>query len=328
MKKINAEKAVEFSHAPQRVRRSFASVAIAVILAATIAGTALAATGIIDFGRFYNSIFSNPDASQYIAAPEASPDIAAGNTITVIGSGGDLTIEPVAGFVGGEWNLYIQLKLTALDGIPLPETLFILDGDYIINVGDATTTKVDERTAIISFRTHSGRKNDQNETISVKFDAVSSVPYRIDNNGNPDSAPTVMPGSFDDAITYYGNWEVMVSANNVIDTRFVDGSFEGRDATIRIEATVVEIQVFSNENAPYLIGPDGWIDYRHDPEGTIRITLADGRVIEEAGVESSCDVGGDGSGMASYWRSIEFVNPADVISVELYGVTVFSTFGE
>jgi hypothetical protein len=301
-----------------------------VLLAAAIAAltlalsfTALAVTGVIDFGRFYNSIFSNPASSPYIAVPEASTDATTENTITVIGSSDDLTIEPVAGFVGGEWNLYIQLKLIAHNDVTFSDTLYIFDGDYMINLGDTTVTRIDERTAIISFRTHDGRRDSENGTIGVKFDAVSSVPYRITKDGNPDSASTVsMPVSSSDTTTYYGDWEVVVSANNVIDTRFVDGSFERRAATVRIEPTVVEIQVFSSEAAPYLFNSDGRIDYRYDPEGKIRITLTDGRVIEEARIESICDVGGDGSGMASYWCSIEFVNPADVFSVELFGETV------
>jgi hypothetical protein len=258
--------------------------------------------------------------------------------ISVIGSSNDLSIEPIAGFIGGEWNLYIQLKISALNDAPIPETLYILDGDFPINLGDTTISKVDERTAIVSFLTHSGRRDSQSETINVKFNAVSSAPYRIDNSGNPDSTPVVgLPASFEDAFTFYGDWEVLVSTNSLIENRFVEGSFEGRNATVRIESTVIEIQVFGNEDAPFLVDASGWINYRYNPEGTMKITLSDGRVIEESRVEVSAGAGSDNDavdehgnrvyGMVSYWCNIEFVNPADVISVELYGEPIVRPSG-
>ena len=312
-------------YTPRRFTRRLAPIAAVIVLSIVLATAALAVSGVIDFGRFYNSIFSNPEASSYISTDEM---------ISVIGNSNDLSIEPIAGFIGGEWNIYIQLKLTSQSDVPLPETLYILDGDFPINLGETTITKLDERTAIVSFRTHNGRKDSQTETISVKFNAVSSVPYRIDNAGNPDSAPIVgIPGSLENAITYYGDWEVLVSANSLIETRFVEGSFEGRNATVRIEPTEIEIQVFGNEYAPFVVDSSGWINYRFDPEGTIRITLADGRVIEESGVQVSAGAGSNNDavdehgnrdyGMASYWCDIEFANPADVISVELYGEPIF-----
>ena len=306
--------------------KSFMPIAAVIAICVILCGTALAAAGIIDFGKFYNSIFSNPEASQYVSTEDM---------ISVSGSGEDLIIEPIAGFIGGEWNLYIQLKLTVQNDVPLPEMLYILNGDQLVNLGDVAITKVDERTAVVSFRTHDGRRNSQSDTISLKFDAVSSAPYVIENTGNVDSAPIVgMAGTFEDTITYFGDWEVTVSADNQIETRFVEGSFEGRNATVRIEATVVEIQVHGNEEAPYLVDSSGRITYRFDPEGTIRITLANGRIIEESRVELSVDAGSNNDavdehgnrdyGMASYWCSIEFVNPEDVICVELYGEQIVS----
>ena len=325
MSRINNPATTADKYTPRRFARRLAPIAAVIVLSIVLATAALAVSGVIDFGGFYNSIFSNPEASPYISTE---------NMISVIGNGGDLNIEPIAGFIGGEWNLFIQLKLTAKSDVPLPETLYILDGDFPVSIGETTITKLDERTAIISFRTHSGRRDSQSEMISVKFNAVSSVPYRIDNAGNPDSAPIAgMPGSFENAITYYGDWEVLVSANSLIETRYVEGSFEGRSATVRIESTAVEIQVFGNEYAPYLVDSSGWINYRYDPEGTIKITLSDGRVIEESRVEVSAGASSNNDGVdengnrtygiASYWCSIEFVNPADVISVELYGEPIF-----
>ena len=301
-------------------------IAAVAVLALAFSVTALAATGFIDFGKFYNSIFSNPEASPYISTNDM---------ISINGNSDDLSIEPIAGFIGGEWNLYIQLKLTALNDVPIPETLYILDGDFPINLGATTITAVDEKTAIISFRTHSGRRDSQTETISVRFDAVSSVPHRIDNTGNQDTAPIVgMPDSMKDAFTYYGDWEVLVSTNSQIGTRFIEGSFEGRSATVRIESTVIEIQVFGSADAPFLVDSSGWINYRYDPDGTMKITLADGRVIEESRVEVSAGAGSNNDavdeqgnrvyGLASYWCNIEFLNPAEVISVELYGESIFS----
>jgi hypothetical protein len=329
MSKIHSTAVTASTYVPRRPTRRFAVVAIAAILALSLATTALAVSGVIDFGRFYNSIFSNPKASPYVSTEDM---------ISIIGSSDDLSIEPIAGFVGGEWNLYIQLKLTALSDTPIPEKLYILDGDFPINLGDTTISKVDGRTAIVSFRTHSGRRDSQSETISVKFNAISSTPYRIDNTGNPDNALVVgIPDSSEDALTYYGDWEVLLSANNTIETRFVKGSFDGRDATVRVEPTVIEIQVFGNEDAPYLVDSSGSINYRFDPEGTIKITLADGRVIEESRVEVDVGAGSNNDavdehgnkvyGMASYWCSIEFVNPAYVVSVELFGESVVRPTG-
>jgi hypothetical protein len=308
--------------------KSFLTIAAVITVLAALCGTALAAAGIIDFGKFYNSIFSNPDASPYVSTNDM---------ISISGGGDDLLIEPIAGFIAGEGNLYIQLKLTALNDIPLPETLYILNGNHVINLGDVVISKVDERTAIISFRTHDGRRDSESEMISLKFDAVSSVPMRIDNNGEPDSAPIVSiceSDSLENAITYSGQWEVLVSSNSIIETRYVDGNFEEREARVRIEATVVEIQVFGNEYAPFLVDSSGSINYRFDSKGTIRITLVDGRVIENSMVESEAGAGSNNDavdehgnrdyGMASYWCSIEFINPADVIGIELFGEQVFS----
>gem|GEM_PF-7133588 len=310
--------------------KSFAGIAAIVAIFALLCGTVLAATGIIDFGRFYGSIFSNPEASPYISTEDM---------ISVIGSSEDLTIEPIAGFIGGEWNLYIQLKLTAKNNVPFPETLYILNGNQLVSIGDVVITEIDESTAIISFRTHDGRRNGNAETMRVIFNAVSSSPYAFDSSGNVETAPIIgADGTYEYAITYFGDWEVLVSANNLIETRFVEGSFEGRNATVRIEATTVEIQVFGNKDAPYLVDSSGWINYRYDPEGTMKITLADGRVIEETRISVSAGVGSNKNavdehgnrvyGMASYsCISIEFMNPADVISVELYGEQIFSPSG-
>ena len=297
--------------------KSFMPIAAVITICVILCGTALAANGIIDFGRFYNSIFSNPEAEPYVSTEDM---------ISIIGNSDDLVIEPIAGFIDGDWKLYIQLKLTVQNGVPLPEALYILDGDHLINLGEVAITKVDERMAIISFRALNGRGNDRSEAISVKFDAISSEQY-------------VIVGTSEDTITYFGDWEILISADNVIETRFVEGNFEGRSALVRIEATVVEVQVFGGEDSPYLTDSSGRINYSYDPEGTIKITLADGRVIEESMVESFADAVGNGNndtfdehgnriyGMASYWCRLEFVNPADVISVELFGEPVFGPSG-
>jgi hypothetical protein len=308
MSRIQNSAGVADANVPRHSPRRFAVVAIAAILILSLATTALAVSGIIDFGRFYNSIFLNPEASPYVSTDKL---------ISIVGGSDELLIEPLAGFIGGEWNLYIQLKLTALNDVPLPEALYILDGDSPVNIGDTVITKMDERTAIISFRTHSGRSDSQSETISLTFNAVSSVPYRIDNTGNPDTAPIVgMPGSFEDAFTYFGDWEVLVSANSLIDTKFIEGSFEGHNATVRVEATVIEFQIFA--------------DYYNNPfpfdimeEDKVTILLSDGLSIHPKLQGTMYD-----SEMAAIWYAIDFINPADVIGIEFCGVTLYSQVSE
>jgi len=292
-------------------------VAAIAVLTITFSVTALATTGIIDFGGFYNSIFSNPEASPYVSSEDM---------ISVNGSGDDLIIEPIAGFIAGDENLYIQLKLTILNNMPTPEAISILNGDYPINLADTTVVKVDENTVIISFKTHSGHWDNQTEMMSVRFNAISSVPPWAYYTENFDSTK--------DTFTYFGDWEVLVSTNSRVEPRHVEGSFEEREAKVRIEATLIEIQVFGNEEAPFIADSTGWIDYRHDLDGTIKITLHDGRIIEESMIASSVGAGSDYSfvedngnrnyGMASYWCDIEFIYPADVIGIELFGVPVIN----
>lgn len=352
------------------VRRNLARrvllAATVTVLALTASITALAATGVIDFAGFYNrvynSIFSNPEASPYTISGVAQVGahsgaehtlgiVITGEGIDVPGSGGTLTVEPVAAFISqGDWeryffDLYIRLKLTSVDKLHIPNSpdeLYIHQKytneygthDTLLNsYGFGEITYIDDYSAFVSFRTHAFADNitfDKNAgTIAFYINAFSSehdlytYPEFGDDGGNlilrEEEYPIV------DGVTYYGYWEVVIDTNSApaVETLYVDGSFDGVDAAVRLSATGVNVSIEGNTQTDSY----DWHNPRWDSEGSFRITLSDGRVIESLYVENSSGIGGDGDASVEYWSVVEFYNPAEVVKVELFGETVFDLMG-
>jgi len=297
------------------IRRGLLIAAVVAIIS-VVSIAALAATGIInvDIRGFYDSIFSNPESSPYIANEDL---------ITITGSGSDLVIKPIAGFID-EPRVYIQLELTTQTDKQFPETLFFYNNGFWISEGDTEITVIDEHSAIVSFKTSMGfaSRDPQSGELHFSFDAISSAVGLSYDNGYEESLSNVgTPSSDSNDFTCYGQWVISLSQDSIVVPRTVECSFEGRDAEMTIAATSIGIRVFGSQDAPYTIDSSGSVSYQYDAEGTIKITLADGSVIEKSRIESSADVGGDW-GMASYSCTTSFINPADVISVELFGVVL------
>jgi len=310
--------------------------AAVVVIMITLSITALAATGVIDFGRFYNTIFSNP---------EALPFITEDDIITSSEDSSELTIEPVAVFADG-WQIYIQLKVTVLNGVPLPDTIYLFDGNTWINYGETTVSRLDEASAVISFMTLGNHVTfikdgspvfyhtpewEQADTVTFKIDAVSSSPFR-----NAESGVYVSGSPEEEEFVFYsGQWEFSVPIDketvNRIDPGFIETVYEGLYATASIHATSFEVRLYSNENTPfeikdYGIGTDvvnyTFYDDNGLPEpsfvektGDVVITLADGRTVEPRISSTSND-----DMLACYTYTMGFINPEDVVSVMFFGV--------
>ena len=302
-------------------------VAIAAIVCVLIFGSAaaLAVTGVIDFGYFYNSIFSNPEAELYVSTDDM---------ISIVGSSTDLEIEPIAGFIDGE-KLYVQLKLTSLNDVSIPERLYVIDGSYIVNVGDVTISHIDEKTAMITFMSHIRPTDNEGKNIHLKFNAISSEPISVENRSDniptdPPPVPTdenevVYAIEYYDAVTFLGDWEITVSANSVLFSRYIECNVFGLSTQVRISATSFEIKLFSNDDSPF--NPESSYENKNDtglpfelPEGEtggVSLTLDDGSIIEGIFQGMIFD-----AKIASYWYSTQFVNPVNVVSINFYGEVI------
>lgn len=296
-------------------------IAIAAIVCVLIFGTAaaLAVTGFIDFGSFYNSIFANPEAVRHVSTD---------NKITVYGNSDDLIIEPIAAFRATS-EVYLQLKITTLNGELLPETLFFLSGDYVINLDNVMISRIDDYSAIVTFSTNVWRPytldsgkiyiDGINPDTVVTFDAVSSVPERIATYKEAYPPPTVNSTgdvSYENAITFYGSWEITLVSPVSLSNRLIFTDFNGIRMQIMISPVKMYIDLFNDENTPFL--SSGYVDelpFDSLNEGLIIIMLNDGRVVEpqlEGGMIDDF--------MARFWYLMEFIDPDNVISVEINGI--------
>jgi len=110
--------------------------------------------------------------------------------------------------------------------------------------------------------------------------------------------------------TITGNWEFTVTGENIINPLILNGVFEGNDIEIVIGATVVDIKVFAdyyNTDFPYDI----------HAENRVTLMLKDGTTVQTkvSGVMYDDTI-------ASFVYYMNFVDPADVVSVTFYGVTM------
>jgi len=323
--------------------------AAAVVIMLALSLTALAATGVLDFGRFYESIFANPEASPYIVTGEGISIIEENNTNAVLhnediinndGNGSDLTIEPVAAFIDG-WQIYIQIKVTVLNDVPLPDTLYIYDGNTWINYGETTVSRLDEASAVISFMTLGNHVTyfkdgspvyyhtpewEQADTVTLTIDAVSSSPIRDMD---------VLGPSEEEYVIYNGQWELSISIDNEtvsrIDPGFIKTDYMGLDTTVTVHATSITISIYAGEGTPFIMKEIYSIEdllndtyyednglpvpSKQERTGDVVITLIDGRKVEPLVESLSND-----DMQACYSYSMEFINPEDILSVLFFGV--------
>jgi len=303
--------------------------AIAAVISILIIGsaTALAVTGIIDFGALYNSIFANPEASQYVSTEDMiiiteNNNNHVNKSITgFIENSDDLLIEPVAGFIDGEC-LYLQLKLTSQNENPIPDILYIIDGNMLVNVGDVAISHINEKTAIISFMSHIYNYGD---TVVLQFNAISSMPISVESRPDaPSEEPDPVPVDSNEvsyvtltenAITFLGNWKIEISADSFIEPRYIGSNFRGLVTEIRIQATSIEVSIYADDDVPFdLDNIDSRLPINLDEIESLVITLSDGRKIKPLLNGDMMD-----SIMISYGYFMEFIIPSDIIAIEFDG---------
>jgi len=107
-----------------------------------------------------------------------------------------------------------------------------------------------------------------------------------------------------------GNWEIIVSGGNVIETREFSGEFEGHSIGVTIGATVIEFQIFTD----YVNNP---FPYDYMADDAVIISLSNRMSVYPRFEGHMND-----PTTASIWYTMDFVNPADVVSVMFYGVEI------
>jgi len=105
-----------------------------------------------------------------------------------------------------------------------------------------------------------------------------------------------------------GNWEITVSGGSVMETREFIGEFEGNSTNVTIGATVIEFHIFTD----YLNYP---FPYDYMADDAVIIFLSNGISVYPRFEGHMND-----TTTAAIWYSMDFINPADVVSVIFYGV--------
>ena len=134
---------------------------------------------------------------------------------------------------------------------------------------------------------------------------------------NPDDLTLVWNGQRADH-TITGNWEFTISGGNLLETRWLDGEFEGNSIRVLLGATLVEFQI----SADYLGDNDEFPltnSFPYDPMASeaATILLADGTTVYPRFSASMLD-----SMTASFSYEMGFVNPVDIVSVTFCGTTI------
>jgi hypothetical protein len=271
------------------------------------------AAGVIGLKRLYQSIFIDTEATPYISTNDM---------ITIIGDSDDLLIDPIAGFIDGDC-LYLQLQLTTLNENHLPDRLLIIENNYIVNIGDVNISRIDKTSVIVEFKSEINYFNNNGEAI-VKFNAISSEPITVDGFITDESPPIPEDGiidriNYDNAITYYGNWEVFVSADSIIEPEYINSIFKGLTTITRVNATSIEVKIFAEEDTPYdLSNIDNRLPIVFEEDNYLLIMLLDGSVINPVLNGSVIDFY-----VISYSYDMEFIQPANVVEIMFDGEVLF-----
>jgi hypothetical protein len=144
--------------------RRFATIAIAAVLMLSFSGIALAATGVIDFGPFHNSIFNNTEADQFVKSGEG---------VSAKGEG-EIKIEVLAGFIDeNRGGVYVQLKLQDPTGTKLSDSLtFVKNGSEYVPADNVSVEMTDANTAIASIFVQEPDAIDG--AVRIGFDTIAS----------------------------------------------------------------------------------------------------------------------------------------------------------
>ena len=107
-----------------------------------------------------------------------------------------------------------------------------------------------------------------------------------------------------------GNWEFTVSGQNVLETRMIDGEFEGNNVRVMLGATSIEFLI----EADYFSNP---FPYDIHAADAVAIVLNDGTILHPRLASNMND-----SMTASFAYTMGFTNPDNVESVMFYGTTI------
>ena len=151
MSKIHSASAFADDYTPRHFAKRFAIAAVAVVLLFALATTALAVSGIIDFGTVFDSIFRNKEAAPYIQT---------GDDITMqpheVLSEDEVTVEPIAAFFESALSgLYLELRITDPIGGRLSDSLLFLTlsglMEHPLSTGDVSVELIDANTAVANL---------------------------------------------------------------------------------------------------------------------------------------------------------------------------------
>jgi hypothetical protein len=392
LSKIHNSSVIADRRTAYRLKRRFATAAAVIVLTIAVATTALAVSGIIDFGTIFSSIFHSKEAAPYIHM---------GDGITMQSNDGEVSVEPIAAFYEvGRSGMYLELRITDPTDERLSDLLLFIDTDSgnngnVLNTGPVDVRFVDENTVvagllitpvnigetIIRFDTIVSGIEQFDEVQPTRFnigehisieksivvpgaEIVEISAITLDNGrltiahrqsdvsvygwgsatlglmkpdgeiiwSNSGASGIGVPGQQDyfeignispndltlvwrgmrAENTIVGNWEFAVTGENIINPCSLNGEFDGNEVEVTLGATIVEIKIYAdyvNNEFPY--------DYL--AEDAVTLLLKDGTTVHTRADGIMCD-----STMASFGYGMSFVNPANVVSVEFYGVTIVS----
>ena len=103
-------------------------IAAVIILCVVLCGVALAAAGVIDFGRFYNSLFNNPDAEGKIEIAQTSES-----------NGLEITL--LSAFVDG-YTAYYNIEIRDIEGTRISDSISVLNESYTAGIHNISTGSV------------------------------------------------------------------------------------------------------------------------------------------------------------------------------------------
>jgi hypothetical protein len=309
LSKLQASRITERRYVPKTARRtrrrSFAAALVCVLAALSVATAALAATGVIDFGEVYNSIFRNDKAAPYVVTSDNIEEIA---------NSGELDIKLISAFTSDK-NAYVQLEITG-ENIPEELFFFVHDEEYlafseltalpltdeapVITRIDKNTVRAELRLTQHYFTYYAFVKDPEKEQLVgvVMFDTVSS-------SSVPDDA---------NAMVFTGQWRYEFDVIDDLHGEMRDvymTDIGGHEGAVDYSATEVCIYVFD-------LSENGGFDFPYDSENAVILRLKDGSTVTArfASIEYWDDPSRVG-GALTY--SIEFTNPAEVESISFCG---------
>jgi len=286
------------------VFRRIAVAAAAVMLMAAISVTALAATGVIDLGGFYNSIFNNAKADEYIVS---------GSDITYENHSADLKIEPLKAMYDSD-NLYISAKVTSLNGTPLPDEFTFGASDTGIEGYAKCAERIDDYTAVVNLVFLSmpwAQVKEENGSVTVGLDTAYAYP-----EDSYEAISSIGSGAVDSAVgipenatVWNGEWNITLKLGKQVSPKELTAAADGKELKAVVNGTSVSF--VSSESSYEVTGGD-------PQDAGLTLTLSDGTVV--SGLSEFASVAFI-DGVLTETVSIPFVNPAEVVAVTYNGVT-------